>query len=370
MVDDLLATAIANWEPRFTANGVDASDYARITKPLTRWDEWCAAWCAGAQEHLQLGETALSEGRNRTAGEFFARAATYFHFGKFLFVHDRDQAKSAHARAVDAINRAIPLFEPAGSREEIAFEGSTMVGIFRMPDHDDPHPTVILVPGLDSTKEEFREVERSFLERGMATFALDGPGQGEAEWTLPIRPEWEKVGESVIRHLSSMPQVDSERLGVWGVSLGGFYAARMASADLPIKATIDLAGPYNLGASWNSLNPLTRRAFEVRSFSSSPEEAERRAWDLTLEGFAEKISSPLLVIMGKRDRLFPWQDGERLVREASGEADFLLLEEGNHGCANVIYRHRPLSADWMAARLGAKESSSATTFNFESSRHA
>jgi len=100
-----------------------------------------------------------------------------------------------------------------------------------------------LIPGLDSTKDEFREVERSFHDRGMATFALDGPGQGEAEWALPIRPEWEVVGETVIGYLQSMPDVDSNRIGVWGVSLGGFYAARLASANLPVRATIALAGP-------------------------------------------------------------------------------------------------------------------------------
>jgi 2,6-dihydroxypseudooxynicotine hydrolase len=55
--------------------------------------------------------------------------------------------------------------------------------------------------------------------------------------------------------------------------------------------------------------------------------------------------------MGKRDRLFPWQDGERLASEARGESELLLLEEGNHGGANVIYRHRPQGADWMAQRL-------------------
>jgi 2,6-dihydroxypseudooxynicotine hydrolase len=136
------------------------------------------------------------------------------------------------------------------------------------------------------------------------------------------------------------------------VSLGGFYAARMASSDLPIKGTIALAGPYNLGAAWKNLNPLTRHAFEVRSFSSTPEEAERRACDMTLEGHASKITTPLLVIMGKRDRLFPWQDGERLANEVRGESKLILLEEGNHGCANVIYRHRPLGADWLAAKLG------------------
>lgn len=353
MVDVLLETAITNWEPRFTANGVESCDYSRITNGLQRWDDWCEAWCAGAQEHVLLGEEALREGRNLSAGEFFARAATYFHFGKFLFVHDLDQAKAAHARAVDALNRALPLFIPPASREEIPFEGSKLVGVFRAPDDDGPHPTVILIPGLDSTKEEFRDVERAFLDRGMATFALDGPGQGEAEWTLAIRPEWDKVGEAVFSHLSRMGQVDEERIGVWGVSLGGFYAARLASSDLPLRGTVALAGPYNLGAAWTSLNPLTRHAFQVRSFSASPEEAEKRAWDLTLEGYASKITTPLFVIMGKRDRLFPWQDGERLVNEATGETKLLLLDEGNHGCANVIYRHRPLSADWMASKLCA-----------------
>jgi len=351
MSDVLLATAVANWGPRFTANGVDASDYARITGPLEHWDDWCAAWCAGAQEQLELGEVALAEDRRRSASEYFARAATYFHFGKFMFVHDMDQAQPAHTRAVDALNRATPLFVPPGSRHEIPFENSKLVGLFRRPHVDGPHPTVLLIPGLDSTKDEFREVERSFHDRGMATFALDGPGQGEAEWALPIRPEWEVVGETVIGYLQSMPDVDSNRIGVWGVSLGGFYAARLASANLPVRATIALAGPYNLGATWKDLNPLTRHAFEVRSYSPSPEAAERRAWDMTLEGFAEKITTPLMVIMGKRDRLFPWQDGERLVNEARGETKIVLLAEGNHGCANVINHHRPLGADWMALHL-------------------
>ena len=351
MSDVLLEAAIANWESRFTANGVDATDYARITRGLERWDQWCAAWCAGAQEHVALGDEARADGRHLSAGEAYARAATYFHFGKFLFVHDPDQAKAAHARAVESLDRATPLFAPPGQRVEIPFDGSTLVGLFRPPPALGPHATVLLIPGLDSTKDELREVERAFLERGMATFALDGPGQGEAEWTLPIRPDWDVVGEAVLARLTQIPAVDATRVGVWGVSLGGFYAARLASSNLPIRATVALAGPYNLGASWHDLNPLTRRAFEVRSFSSSPEEAERRARDLTLEGHASQITTPLLVIMGKKDRLFPWSDGVRLADEASGDSTVVLLDEGNHGCANVVYRHRPLSADWMATRL-------------------
>jgi len=353
MADALLDTAITNWEPRFTANGVDASDYARITSSLESWGDWCEGWSRGAEVHLELAEAALNDDRHLTAGEFFARAATYFHFGKFLFVHDRDQARAAHERGVTSLTRALPLLAPAGRREEFAFDGSTLVGILRTPHGPGPHPTVILIAGLDSTKEEFREIERSFLDRGMATFAVDGPGQGEVEWTLPIRPDWEVVGEAILGHLSTLSEVDPSRIGVWGVSLGGYYAARLASSDLPIRATIALSGPYCFGDAWENLNPLTRRAFEVRSYSKDADEAQRRSRDLTMEGRASRIRTPLLVIMGQRDRLFPWTDAQRLTNEVAGASELMLLADGNHGCANVSYRHRPYSADWMAQRLHA-----------------
>jgi 2,6-dihydroxypseudooxynicotine hydrolase len=57
------------------------------------------------------------------------------------------------------------------------------------------------------------------------------------------------------------------------------------------------------------------------------------------------------VVFGKRDRLFSWSGAVRLANEATGPAELLLLEEGNHGCANGVYRHRPATADWMAAQL-------------------
>ena len=53
---------------------------------------------------------------------------------------------------------------------------------------------MIMIPGLDSTKEELRSTEELFLERGIATFSVDGPGQGEAEYDLAIRGDWEVPG--------------------------------------------------------------------------------------------------------------------------------------------------------------------------------
>ncbi|HET8991048.1 MAG TPA: YqiA/YcfP family alpha/beta fold hydrolase [Acidimicrobiales bacterium] len=360
MTDALLETAIANWQPRFVANGVDASDYVHIAARLERWEDWCAAWCEAGAEHESLGVAARAAGNSRSAGEHLARAAVYFHFAKFLFVHDLDQARAAHVRAVASLSDAAAHLAPPAARLEIPFEGTRLVAVLRTPDSATPQPTVVLIPGLDSAKEEFREVERAFLERGLATVSLEGPGQGEVEWDLPIRPDWEVVGEAALGFLRSRPEVDPNRIGLWGVSLGGYYAARIAAADLGVRATVALSGPYDFAAAWESLNPLTRRAFVVRSHSADEAEATRRAAELTLAGRAASITGPLLVIQGRRDRLFSWREGERLVAEAAGPAELLVLDEGNHGCANVTYRHRPYAADWLARHLGVEPRTTST----------
>jgi dipeptidyl aminopeptidase/acylaminoacyl peptidase len=68
---------------------------------------------------------------------------------------------------------------------------------------------------------------------------------------------------------------------------------------------------------------------------------------------AAKIRVPLLVVAGKQDRLIPWQHAERLVAEAGGPTELIMLEDGNHGNMNVAAKHRYKTADWMAAQLGA-----------------
>jgi 2,6-dihydroxypseudooxynicotine hydrolase len=61
----------------------------------------------------------------------------------------------------------------------------------------------------------------------------------------------------------------------------------------------------------------------------------------------------LLLVVGRQDRLIPWQQSDRLRRATGGHVDLLMLEDGNHGCANVAPWHRPFTADWLAARLTA-----------------
>lgn len=353
-MDDRVAAAISHWAPRFTMNGVTAGDFERITSGLRSWDDWCAAWSQVGTEHEQLGRDALAEGRTMSAGAHLSQAAVYYHFAKFLFVNDLAQMRAAHRNAVRCLTDALPYLDPPGRRIEIPFEGSQMVGVLREPAGEGPHPVMIMIPGLDSTKEELRSTEDLFLARGIAAFSVDGPGQGEAEYDLAIRGDWEVPGAAIIDHLTTIASLDPGRVGVWGVSLGGYYAPRVASGDDRVKACIALAGPYTFAGNWDNLPILTREAFRVRSQSPDLETARAKAAELTMTGRAERIGCPLLAVMGKLDRLIPWQHAERLVKEAGGPAELLLLEKGNHGCANLAPFHRYRAADWAAEKLGGR----------------
>jgi dienelactone hydrolase len=353
MVDKRVVAAVDHWAARFTANGVDPSDFIRVTSAITDWDDWCAQWSRAAAPHELLGRAALGEGRGRSGGYHLAQASVYYHFAKFLFVHDLVQLREAHRRAVQCLTDALPFLTPPGERVEIPFDGARLAGILRRPAGPAPAPVVVLIPGLDSAKEEFRSTEQLFLDRGLATFSVDGPGQGEAEYDLAIRPDWEIPGTAILDAVAGLPGIDPDRIGVWGVSLGGYYAPRLASGDERVRACIALSGPFTFGEAWDQLPELTRLAFQVRSQSASAAQAKILAGELTLAGRTGMLTAPLLIVAGKRDRIVPWQQAQRLAQEAAGPAELLLLDDGNHGCANLPYRHRPVSADWMARMLRA-----------------
>lgn len=354
--DARVESAIAHWLPRFLSNGVLLADFQEVTSALERWDDWCSAWSARAAVHESLGQDALAAGYRLTASEHLTRAGVYYHFAKFMFVNDIDQMRAAHRKAVACRQAALPHLRPPGDRVSIPYQGHQLAAILRRPDGAARPPVVIMAPGLDSTKEEFDSYEATFLARGLATLSVDGPGQGEAEYDLPIRGDYEVAVSAVIDWLTGRSDVDAAQVGMWGVSFGGYYAPRAAAFDKRLRACVALAGPYDLADIWDGLPELTREAFRARSHHRTEAEARRFAATLSLKGVARQIECPLFLVAGRRDRIIPWQDAERLAREVSGPVELLIIDDGNHVANNRPYRYRPQTADWMAERLGLARS--------------
>jgi dienelactone hydrolase len=352
MPDPRVSSAIAHWAPRFVSNGVPLTDFQEVTAGVERWEDWCRAWCARAAQHEDIGRKALCDGFRLSAAQHLTTAAVCYHFSKFVFVLDLEQMRAAHMKAVECRKLALPHLRPAGEYVRIPFEGKSFAGILRRPTSAARPPIVVMCMGLDSAKEEMESYESLFLARGLATLSFDGPGQGESEYDFAIRGDYEVAVKAVIDWLETRNDIDAGNIGLWGVSLGGYYAPRAAAFEKRVKACIGLSGPYNFGEIWDSLPELTRETFRVRGKCASQDLARKHASALTMHGVARQIECPLYLVAGKQDRLVPWQDAERVAREASGPVELVVIEDGNHVANNRVYKYRTQSADWMACQLG------------------
>lgn len=342
------------WLPRFVATGVDVNDCLRLFPKIQRWEEWCARWCELGAAHEKLGDEAAAAGRTVTAAEAYFRAALCYHFGKYLFYHDLPQYRQAHERTLACYTRAMPHLDPPVERVEVPFAGITMPGYLRRPHGTSRPPVAVLIHGLDATKEEMHALSDTFLRRGFATFVFDGPGQGETGFFLKIRPDYEAPLAAALDALQARGDLDTERIGIVGQSLGGYYAPRAAAYEPRVKAAVAICGPYDWGALWPQLPPLTRLAFQHNSGARDEAEAEVKAKALTLAGVAPRIRCLLLVVHAGKDRLIPPSEGERLAREAGGPTKLVIFPEAGHVCHDIPYQYRPLVADWLASALGSE----------------
>ena len=361
--DPQVDLVLAHMTPRYLATGVDANDLQRIAARIEHWDDWCRVWSAEAALHETQAREAAAHDRHITATEAHLRAAIYFHYAKHLFAHDPDQYLAAHRRMLACYQAAAPLLDPPVERLTIPFSGTVMVGNLRRPKHVARPAVAIVLPGLDACKEELHAWCAAFVRRGVAALALDGPGQGETGFELPITARWGEVIGAVIDFLEQRNDIDGRNVAVVGQSLGALYAPLAAAFEPRIRACVSNCGPFDFGAVLPSMPLASQETFRFKSHTQTLAEAREIARTLTLEGSAQRIKCPLLVIYGAGDKMIPVAEGERLARAASGPTDFVVFEEGNHVCFNISYKFRPLSADWTSEHLGAVRSDAESSDN-------
>ena len=138
----------------------------------------------------------------------------------------------------------------------------------------------------------------------MATFSLDGPGQGETGYASTLRPDFEAPVAAALDVLARR-DIDSRRVGMLGVSLGGYFAARAAAFEPRIRALVISGGPYDYGALIRDRPAHSVATFAHNSGTSSLEETYAFAGKLSLAGVLHRLTQPMIVVFGKLDRLVP-----------------------------------------------------------------
>jgi alpha-beta hydrolase superfamily lysophospholipase len=267
----------------------------------------------------------------------------------------------------------------------IPYEGTFLPGYYYRPEDSlQPHPTLIVHGGYDSTGEElYFLIAAAAIQRGYSCLTFEGPGQGALlrEQHLPFRPDWEQVVTPVVDFLLRRPEVDPARIALMGISLGGYLAPRAAAFEHRLATLIADDGLYsyqfsekaraviriaalfgralgqsvlrkvmqrNIGIRWAIENGMF--TFQVGSIWDLIEAME--CW--SLEGVANKITCPTLVCDAEGDHFFAGQPTMLYAALSCPKAllRFTAEDGAEEHCqvgALVLCNHRVLS--WLDATL-------------------
>lgn len=371
---------LLRWIGTAPYHGADIAEVLDLAGRLTAGD--FESWHS---EFFSLAERVAHEGwQDRpatpvTGRDRAFRAAAYYRAADFYLHGDPadPRIKITWAEARDQFDQAIAEMVPAGERATIAADGFEIPAIFYRASRDSapgptgrdstPRPTVLMFNGFDGSQEEMLHVcGFAALERGFHVVTFEGPGQPTVlrEQGLGFRHDWEAVVSPVIDFCETVPEIDSGRLALLGLSFGGYLAPRAAAFEPRIAAVITIDGLFDGYESVTNLLPLQIRSLldgrDADGFNAAIRHAmdksmglrwwiEQGLWAFrvgtpyelydharlyTLDGVVDKIACPVLVCQATADDVNPGQAG-RLADALGARATLRSFTAGESAAAHV-----------------------------------
>ncbi len=212
---------------------------------------WIEAWSSRGDRLKKKAESAEANGRAITASQEYLRASSYYRIGLMYFSMPEDPRMKAYSLESRACyEKYLKLSNYPGEPVQIPYEDTSLPGhLYRSPVADEKAPLLIITPGRDTWAEDTVWVYDAALKRGIHCLVFDGPGQGYALRLqgLPFRPDWENVVTPAVDFACNIPGIDTQRIGIMGISFGGFLAPRAVAYEKRIKLCITNPGNTNWG---------------------------------------------------------------------------------------------------------------------------
>src|SRR5262245_4630997 len=333
-------------------------------------DAWREEWCAMGRRLEAVADAAAAEGRDMTAGNYYLRAGMYYFTGE-RFVPPGPLKREIGETALRCQHAGLRRRHPNIEVVEVPYESTTLPALFmKAPGVTEPAPAVVVFDGMDNCKEMsvlFAGLE--LAARGMHTLAIDGPGQGESLRLrgLHARHDYEVPGRAAYDWIAARPEVDPSRVAVTGYSFGGYYAARIAAFDRRYAAGVAFAALHWDLAAWqrevkrrHDTDPRTtaQSTFHFPWVMGCPDmdAAIEKARRFSLDGVAEKIACPFLIVHADGDQVVPVASAHRLhaaVGSPRKRLKILTAADGSTYHAQADNRQVGIDyiADWLTSEV-------------------
>ncbi len=319
---------------------------------------WMEEWSREADRVAKIGDEADAAGNSITAGNQYMRAGNYYYSAE-RFIPPGDEKLAIYRKALRCYQGAMARLYPDIERVEVPYESQSLPAWFVKGRGQGKRPTVVLFDGMDNAKEMsviFAGLD--LAKRGINTLAIDGPGQSEPLRLrgIPTRHDYEAAGIPAYDYVAARPEVDPKRIAAMGYSFGGYHAPRICAFDKRYAACVCFGAMH-----WNIHDFVSGHAptdprrtsgstFQWRWVSGAPDNEAALEWSkkFTLEGVADKVTCPILILHGENDRVVPLAEARKLYeRVGSSNKHLKIFTEAEGGAEHCQVDNRQLGVDYI-----------------------
>lgn len=289
----------------------------------------------------------------------YLEASFWYFLARFPHVL-RPAAKDAYRKHTEAYLAAAQHFSRPLQVVQVPYAGGSFPAYLRLPSPAGGRwPAVAMWGGMDIWKSELEihlQTEH-LLDLGIATLTLDMPGTGESP--IPLSPNAEQLNLAAVDYLRNHSAIDAGRIGVWGVSFGGYFAVKLALLRPELSAAVNNGGPVHHAFSreWFAKLPDGARLTLARIFdlppATDPDRVFERLAELSL--VTQKLLpaaryAPLLSLNGELDTVIPIAD-LGVISEYGIRQDRMIYGNDIHVAGRNWRHHYPMTAHWLATKL-------------------
>jgi esterase FrsA len=331
-------------------------------------DEWGAAWMAVGDRYMARAKAEAAT-NPKEADKDYLQAWRIYAMGGWPVQSSPGKMRS-YMKGVAAFRLSARSWNPPMQIVHIPFEGKQIIGYLRMPKGTKgPSPVVIVINGLDSRKEERFEKFSGVVADGVGEFAADSPGGGQAP--IQAGPTADRMYTAILNYLVSRPDVDKTRIGVYGGSLGGYWAAKLAFTEhARLRAVVAQSPPVD--GMWTrkflmtsvignreypfDLVPALMTIFKnVKTLNQLAEAFPTMS--LVKEHVIQGHSAPMLIIGGAKDTQVPISDAYLLLSSGLDAKYAWINPIGGHMGRELGYWNDPVIIrqvviPWLLTHLG------------------
>ncbi len=293
-------------------------------------------WRLQAEHDERLGRQAQSQGFDDTACQHYDHAIEAYRMAQHPIFYDDNPIKlDLYRRLSDAVDRRSEVAPYPVERVEVPFDdGKTISCLLHLLPDRRKAPCVIYVPGMDQTKEAFPKVAGNpAIARGMHILSVDGAGQGHSniQKIRAVGDNYERAGAAVIDYLQTRPEVDDDKIGVYGVSMGSYWSLRLASYDHRMAALASGVACFNPNNTiFTQSSPRFKQQFMYMAGMDDEGEFDEMAEKMTVKGYVDKITCSTLLVTGEFDPLCPLEDAVEVYEDLTTRKEMWVVEDQFH----------------------------------------